>query len=87
MTEKRGKSLPQNIEWKTLMQILSPRFCHVSKSQAADSWHYKFIMQLNLLLQAMDDISGKSEPKDQVALHYYYTSPSHWCTTDEVSKL
>ena len=32
-------------------------------------------------------ISGKSGPKDQVALHYYYTSPSHWCTTDEVSKL
>jgi len=30
--------------------------------------------------------SGKSEPKDQVALHYYYTSPSHWCTTHEVSK-
>ena len=25
--------------------------------------------------------SGKSGPKDQVALHYYYTSPSHWCTT------
>ena len=32
-------------------------------------------------------ISGKSGPKDQVALHYYYTSPSHWCTTYEVSKL
>ena len=31
--------------------------------------------------------SGKSGPKDQVALHYYYTSPSHWCTTHEVSKL
>ena len=30
---------------------------------------------------------GKSGPKDQVALHYYYTSPSHWCTTHEVSKL
>jgi len=30
--------------------------------------------------------SGKSGPKDQVALHYYYTSPSHWCTTHEVSK-
>ena len=29
-------------------------------------------------------ISGKSGPKDQVALHYYYTSPSHWCTTHEV---
>jgi len=25
--------------------------------------------------------SGKSGPKDQVAVHYYYTSPSHWCTT------
>jgi len=25
--------------------------------------------------------SGKSGLKDQVALHYYYTSPSHWCTT------
>ena len=25
--------------------------------------------------------SGKSGPKDQVALHYCYTSPSHWCTT------
>ena len=24
--------------------------------------------------------SGKSGPKDQVALHYSYTSPSHWCT-------
>jgi len=24
--------------------------------------------------------SGKSVPKDQVALHYYYTSPSYWCT-------
>jgi len=23
-------------------------------------------------------LSGKSGPKDQVALHYYYTSPSHW---------
>ena len=34
-----------------------------------------------------DDTSGKSGPKDQVALHYYYTSPSHWCTTHEVSKL
>jgi len=32
-------------------------------------------------------LSGKSGPKDQVALHYYYTSPSHWCTTHEVSKL
>jgi len=31
--------------------------------------------------------SGKSGPKDQVALHYYYTSPSHWFTTHEVSKL
>ena len=33
--------------------------------------------------------SGKSRPKDQVAvaLHYYYTSPSRWCTTHEVSKL
>jgi len=31
--------------------------------------------------------SGKSGPKDQVALHYYYTSPSHWCTTQEVLKL
>jgi len=31
--------------------------------------------------------SGKSGPTDQVALHYYYTSPSHWCTTHEVSKL
>ena len=31
--------------------------------------------------------SGKSGPKDQVALHCYYTSPSHWCTTHEVSKL
>ena len=31
--------------------------------------------------------NGKSGPKDQVALHYYYTSPSHWCTTHEVSKL
>ena len=31
--------------------------------------------------------SGKSGPKDQVALHYYYTSSSHWCTTHEVSKL
>jgi len=30
--------------------------------------------------------SGKSGPKDQVALHYYYTSPSHWCATHEVSK-
>jgi len=30
--------------------------------------------------------SGKSGPKDQVALLYYYTSPSHWCTTHEVSK-
>ena len=29
--------------------------------------------------------SGKSGPKDQVALHYYYTSPSHWCTTHEVA--
>ena len=29
--------------------------------------------------------SGKSGPKDQVALHYYYTSPSHWCTTHAVS--
>ena len=28
--------------------------------------------------------SGKSGPKDQVALHYYYTSPLHWCTTREV---
>jgi len=35
----------------------------------------------------MVDGSGKSGPKDQVALHYYYTSPSHWCTTHEVSKL
>jgi len=24
--------------------------------------------------------SGKSGPNDQVALHYYYTSPSHLCT-------
>jgi len=31
--------------------------------------------------------SGKSVPKDQVALHYYYTSPSRWWTTHEVSKL
>ena len=31
--------------------------------------------------------SGKSGPKDQVALHYYYTSPSHWCTTHEVSTI
>ena len=31
--------------------------------------------------------SGKSGPKDQVALHYYYTSPSHCCTTHEVPKL
>ena len=31
--------------------------------------------------------SGKSGPKDQVALHCYYTSPSHWCTTHEVLKL
>ena len=30
--------------------------------------------------------SGNSGPKDQVALHYYYTSLSHWCTTHEVSK-
>ena len=29
--------------------------------------------------------SGKRGPKDQVALAY--TSPSHWCTTHEVSKL
>ena len=33
------------------------------------------------------NFSGKSGPKDQVALHYYYTSPSHLCTTHEVSKL
>ena len=33
-----------------------------------------------------DLLSGKSGPKDQVALHYYCTSPSHWCTTHEVSK-
>ena len=33
------------------------------------------------------ETSGKSGPKDQVALHYYYTSPSHCCTTHEVSKL
>jgi len=25
-------------------------------------------------------LSGKSGPKDQVALYYYYTSPLHWCT-------
>jgi len=27
--------------------------------------------------------SGKSGPKDQVALHYYYTSPSHWFTNHD----
>jgi len=32
-------------------------------------------------------VSGKSGPKDQVALHYYCALPSHWCTTHEVSKL
>ena len=26
-------------------------------------------------------VSGKSGPKEQVALHYYYTSPSHRCTS------
>jgi len=25
--------------------------------------------------------SGKRGPKDQVALHHYHISPSHWCTT------
>jgi len=44
--------------------------------------------QLNKDLQYTELVnSGKSGPKDQVALHYYYTSPSHWCTTHEVSKL
>ena len=39
-----------------------------------------FIKLSHTLLLPM--CSGKSGPKDQVALHYYYTSPSHWCTTD-----
>jgi len=40
-----------------------------------------------LMVMSMALCSGKSGPKDQVALRYYYTSPSHWCTTHEVSKL
>ena len=39
-----------------------------------------------LLKKILGKSSGKSGPKDQAALHYYYTSPSHWCTTHEVSK-
>jgi len=42
----------------------------------------------NILQQSSVNLySGKSGSKDQVALHYYYTSPSHWCKTHEVSKL
>jgi len=39
-----------------------------------DSTYLHFVKQIlsNYLLH-----SGKSGPKDQVALHYYYTSPSH----------
>ena len=44
-------------------------------------------LQKRKVLKSKGVISGKSGPKDQVALHYYYTSPSHWCTTHEVSKL
>jgi len=45
------------------------------------------IFTKNIYLYVLILRSGKSGPKDQVALHYYYTSPSHWCTTHEVSKL
>ena len=34
-----------------------------------------------ILKNEVDLTSGKSGPMDQVALHYYYTLPSHWCMT------
>ena len=34
-----------------------------------------------ILKNEVDLTSGKSGPMDQVALRYYYTLPSHWCTT------
>ena len=43
--------------------------------------------QFDYLLLDLPPTSGKSRPKDQVALHCYYTSSSHWCMTHEVSKL
>ena len=49
--------------------------------------HIPEITAGGLPMNGMASSSGKSGPKDQVALHYYYTSPSHWCTTHEVSKL
>ena len=53
-------------------------------SSPSCTWHCSLHY---LFLQATPLFSGKSGPKDQVALHYYYTSPLHWCTTHEVSKL
>jgi len=52
-------------------------------SRDVDHYHYVHCFTVT----RGDNNSGKSGPKDQVALHYYYTSPSHWCTTHEVSKL
>jgi len=48
---------------------------------------YSGALQISRWLIESIVFSGKSGPKDQVALHYYYTSGSHLCTTHEVSKL
>jgi len=59
--------------------------CVSQPSVAINGWQVQTIeVRKNGIV---NPVIGKSGPKDQVALHYYYTSPSHWCTTHEVSKL
>jgi len=75
------------------ISLSSSDFCHRYSSEETAMVHgvsperisYNFL--INPIFFHTHTDSGKSGPKDQVALHYYYTSPSHWCTTHEVSKL
>jgi hypothetical protein len=38
--KSRGNKIPENWQWGTLIQIVPPDFCHVSKFQAPDCLHY-----------------------------------------------
>jgi len=69
---------------RAINQLCVCAWCRVRL--AVHFWLFLTTLQILLQLLISTKPSGKSGPKDQVALHYYYTSPSHWCTTHEVSK-
>jgi len=71
---------------KRLKSVLSDRAYHWLLLALLDV-SYSDALQISRWLIESIVFSGKSGPKDQVALHYYYTSGSHWCMTHEVSKL